>query len=172
MNIQKYTEKAQEAIAGAQQLADREGHPEITPEHVLLSLIEQQGGIVPEILRKLNADPAAVATAVARRRLAKNCRAPTADRSRRCRRACGRSANAAEAEAQRLKDDYVSTEHLLLALAGETGRSAPSARILQQFGATKDAILQALTSVRGIAARDLAESRRAPTSRSRNTGAT
>ena len=90
MNIQKYTEKAQEAIAGAQQLADREGHPEITPEHVLLTLIEQQGGIVPEILRKLNADPAAVATAV-RAELAK-----TAERARRiaawrCRRGCGRS---------------------------------------------------------------------------------
>ncbi len=64
MNIQKYTEKAQEAIAGAQQLADREGHPEITPEHVLLTLIEQQGGIVPEILRKMNIDPAMAATAV------------------------------------------------------------------------------------------------------------
>src|SRR5580765_1936058 len=64
MNIQKYTEKAQEAIVGAQSLADREGHPEITPEHVLLTLVEQQGGIVPEILRKVNADPAAVAAAV------------------------------------------------------------------------------------------------------------
>jgi len=64
MNIQKYTEKAQEAIAGAQQLADRGGHPEITPEHLLLTLIEQQGGIVPEILRKMNVDPPAAATAV------------------------------------------------------------------------------------------------------------
>src|SRR5262249_42092494 len=64
MNIQKYTEKAQEAIVGAQTLADREGHPEITPEHLLLTLVEQQGGIVPEILRKLNADPARVAADV------------------------------------------------------------------------------------------------------------
>src|SRR4029450_512512 len=64
MNIQKYTEKAQEAIAGAQQLADREGHPEITPEHVLLTLIDQQGGIVPETLRKMNVDPAAAGAAV------------------------------------------------------------------------------------------------------------
>jgi ATP-dependent Clp protease ATP-binding subunit ClpB len=64
MNIQKYTEKAQEAIVGAQQLADREGHPEVTPEHVLLTLIEQQGGIVPEILRKLNADPSRVGAEV------------------------------------------------------------------------------------------------------------
>ena len=64
MNINKYTEKAQEAVLGAQQLADREGHPEITPEHLLLTLIEQRDGIVPEIVRKLNADPAALATAV------------------------------------------------------------------------------------------------------------
>jgi ATP-dependent Clp protease ATP-binding subunit ClpB len=147
MNIQKYTEKAQEAIAGAQQLADREGHPEITPEHVLLTLIEQQGGIVPEILRKLNADPSAVATAV-RGELAKMPSAQGGSQpglSARLRQVT----NAAESEAERLKDEYVSTEHLLLALAGETGRNAPSARILQQFGATKDAILQALTSVRG-----------------------
>ena len=64
MNIQKYTEKAQEAIAGAQQLADREGHPEITPEHVLLTLIDQRGGVVPDILRKMKVDPAAAAASV------------------------------------------------------------------------------------------------------------
>jgi ATP-dependent Clp protease ATP-binding subunit ClpB len=147
MNIQKYTEKAQEAIAGAQQLADSEGHPEITPEHVLLTLIEQQGGIVPEILRKMNIDPSAAATAV-RAELAKLPKAQGGS-------APGASARlrqimaAAGAEADRLKDDYVSTEHLLLALAGENGRNAPAARILRQLGATKDAILQALTSVRG-----------------------
>src|SRR5260221_707223 len=147
MNIQKYTEKAQEAIAGAQQLADGEGPPEIPPEHVLLTLIEQQGGIVPEILRKLNADPSGVAAAV-RTEIGK---LPSArggsepGSSARLRQVMA----AAGAEADRLKDEYVSTEHLLLAVAGEAGRNAPSARILQQFGGTKDAILQALTSVRG-----------------------
>src|SRR5580765_8107713 len=147
MNIQKYTEKAQEAIAGAQQLADRGGHPEITPEHLLLTLIEQQGGIVPEILRKMNVDPPAAATTV-RAELAKLPSAQGGSQpglSARLRQV----SNTAEAEAERLKDEYVSTEHLLLALAGETGRNAPAARILQQLGATKDAILQALTSVRG-----------------------
>ena len=64
MNINKYTEKAQEAILAAQQLADREGHPEITPEHLLLTLLEQRDGIVPSIVRKMNADPAALAAAV------------------------------------------------------------------------------------------------------------
>ncbi len=146
MNINKYTEKAQEAILGAQQLADREGHPELTPEHLLLTLIEQQGGIVPEILRKLNADPAAVAAAV-RTELGRLPRAQGGSQpglSARLRQVT----NAAESEAERLKDEYVSTEHLLLAIAGEGGRAA-STRILQQVGATKDAILQAMTSVRG-----------------------
>src|SRR4051812_39739943 len=147
MNIQKYTEKAQEAIVAAQSMADREGHPEITPEHLLLALAEQQGGIVPEILRKMNVDPASIANTV-RAELGRNPRAhggsqPTLSARLR------QVTNAAEAEAERLKDEFVSTEHLLLALASETGRSAPSARVLQQAGATKDAILQALTSVRG-----------------------
>jgi ATP-dependent Clp protease ATP-binding subunit ClpB len=64
MDLNKYTEKAQEAIVAAQQLADREGHPEITPEHLLLTLLEQRDGIVPSIVRKMNADPAALAAAV------------------------------------------------------------------------------------------------------------
>ena len=64
MNINKYTEKAQEAVLGAQKLADAEGHPEITPEHLLFTLLEQRDGIVPEIVRKMNADPAVLAAAV------------------------------------------------------------------------------------------------------------
>src|SRR5215467_12698626 len=147
MNIQKYTEKAQEAIVGAQQLADREGHPEVTPEHLLLTLIEQQGGIVPEILRKLNADPAKVAADV-RAELAKSPSTHGGSQpglSARLRQVTA----AAEAEAERLKDDYVSTEHLLLAIAAESGRTAAAARTLQKYAGSKDAILQALTSVRG-----------------------
>src|SRR4051794_11513598 len=141
MNIAKYTEKAQEAIVGAQQLADREGHPEITPEHLLLTLVEQRGGIVPEIVRKLNADPAQVAADV-RADLAKYPSAHGGSQpalSARLRQVTG----AAEAEAERLKDEYVSTEHLLLAAAAESGRTAAGARVLQKYGVTKDAILQA-----------------------------
>src|SRR3954447_20545939 len=117
MNINKYTEKAQEAIVAAQQLADREGHPEITPEHLLLTLIEQREGIVPEIVRKMNADPAALAAAV-RAELQKLPRAQGGSQvtlSPRFRQVT----NAAEEEAQRLKDEYVSTEHLLVAIASE-----------------------------------------------------
>jgi ATP-dependent Clp protease ATP-binding subunit ClpB len=146
MNLQKYTEKAQEAIIAAQQLADREGHPEITPEHVLLTLVEQQGGIVPEILRKMNIDPATIASAV-RAELGRTPRAHGGSQpglSARLRQVT----NAAEAEAERLKDEYVSTEHIVSAIASEGGRSA-AARVLQQHGATKDKILQAMTSIRG-----------------------
>ena len=147
MNIQKYTEKAQEAVVAAQTLADREGHPEITPEHLLLGLVEQESGIVPEILRKMNVDPAGIAREV-RAEIGRNPRAHGGSQpslSPRLRQVT----DAAEAEAQRLKDDYVSTEHLLLAVAAESGRPAAGARILQQHGVTKDTILQALTAVRG-----------------------
>ena len=146
MNINKYTEKAQEAILGAQQLADREGHPEVTPEILLLTLLEQRDGIVPEIVRKMNADPAAVAAAV-RAEIQKLPRAHGGTQvtlSPRLRQVT----DAAEQEAERLKDDYVSTEHLLVAIAAEGGRSA-SARLLQSRGVTRDAILQALTTIRG-----------------------
>src|SRR5215204_1941815 len=147
MNIQKYTEKAQQSVVAAQSMADREGHPEITPEHLLLALVEQEGGIVPEILRKMNVDPASIAKGV-RAELGKNPRAhggsqPTLSPRLR------QVTDAAESEASRLKDEFVSTEHLLLAIAGETGRSGPSARVLQHAGATRDAVLQALTAVRG-----------------------
>src|SRR5688572_17072350 len=146
MNINKYTEKAQEAILAAQQLADREGHPELQPEHLLLTLVEQREGIVPEIVRKMNADPGAVAGAV-RAELAKLPSARGGSQpglSARFRQVTGE----AEAEAERLKDEYVSTEHLLIAIAGEGARSA-SVRLLKERGITKDTILAAMTSVRG-----------------------
>jgi ATP-dependent Clp protease ATP-binding subunit ClpB len=146
MNINKYTEKAQEAIVAAQQLAESAGNPEITPEHVLLALLEQRDGIVPGIVRKMNGDPAALASAVSEE-LQKLPRAHGGSQvglSARLRQVT----TAAEQEAERLKDEYVSTEHLLVAIASDGGRAA-AARILQARGITRDTILQALTSIRG-----------------------
>ena len=146
MDINRYTDKTREAIAAAQQAATRANNPQIEPEHVLLALAEQPEGIVPEILRKMNIDPAAVVTAL-RAELAK---LPTAyggsepGISPRLRAV----AEAAESDAQRLKDEYVSTEHLLMAIASEGGRSA-AARVLKQAGATPDRILEGMTAVRG-----------------------
>ena len=146
MNINKYTEKAQEAILAAQQLADREGHPEILPEHLLLTMLEQREGIVPAIVQKVGADGAAVVAAV-RGELGRLPRAHGGSQvalSARFRQVT----EAAEQEAERLKDEYVSTEHLFVAIAAE-GRRSTAARVLEARGITRDAILQAMTAVRG-----------------------
>jgi ATP-dependent Clp protease ATP-binding subunit ClpB len=146
MNINKYTEKAQEAIAAAQRIAEQASHAQIEPEHLLVALVEQREGVVPELLRKMNADPAAVGRA-ARELLAKMPQAYGGSQP-------GLSprlklvTDQAEAEAQRLKDEFVSTEHLLVAIASETGRS-PSAKLLTDRGITGDKIFNALTSIRG-----------------------
>jgi ATP-dependent Clp protease ATP-binding subunit ClpB len=146
MNLNKYTEKAQEAVLAAQKLADERSHAQIEPEHLLVALVEQPEGVVPEVLRKMAADPAAIARA-GRDLLAKIPQAyggSQAGLSPRLR----AIADAAESEAQRLKDEYISTEHLLVAIASEPGRS-PAARLLSERGLTPDKIFAALTSVRG-----------------------
>ena len=145
MNINKFTEKAQEAIIGAQNLASEVNHAEITPEHLLVTLVEQDGGIVPSVVRKLNLDPANVARE-ARALLEAMPKAYGAEARFSPRMKL--VTDSAAAEAQRLQDEYVSTEHLLVALAAEAGRS-PAAQLLKRLGATKDAIFNALTMVRG-----------------------
>ena len=145
MNLNKFTEKAQEAVLTAQNLATALTHAEITPEHLLVALIEQEGGIVPSVLRKMMVDPSKAA-ADARKLLDGLPKTFGADV-----RFSPRMTlvfDSAHAEAARLKDEYVSTEHLLLALSSEAGRS-PAARYLQGAGATKDALYNALTQVRG-----------------------
>ena len=60
MNINKYTEKAREAVAAAIELARQHNNPQLEPEHLLLALVEQRDGIIPELLRKMNVDPAQI----------------------------------------------------------------------------------------------------------------
>ena len=84
MNLNKFTEKAQESILAAQKLAETLGHAQIEPEHLLISLLEQQDGVAPAVLRKMNADPAELARAM-RSEIARG-RRPTAARSPACRR--------------------------------------------------------------------------------------
>jgi ATP-dependent Clp protease ATP-binding subunit ClpB len=146
MNLNKYTEKAQEALQSAQQLAEQSSHPAMEPEHLLAALVEQRDGVVPEILRKMSVDPAAMARDV-RELLGKIPQAFGGSQpslSPRLRAA----ADLAEAEAARLKDDFVSTEHLLIAMASESART-PSGRLLAERGLTRDKIFAALTGVRG-----------------------
>ena len=146
MNLNRYTEKAQEAIVAAQQLADRSGHPEILPEHALASLLEQADGIVPAVLGKMQVDTAALGAEVEGLlgKLPQSQGGAQPGLSSRLRAV----ARAAEQEAERLKDEFTSTEHLLLGIAGETGRGSLAA-VLKPKGITREAILAALTTVRG-----------------------
>ncbi|MGE0591293.1 MAG: ATP-dependent chaperone ClpB [Vicinamibacterales bacterium] len=145
MNMNSFTEKAQEAVVAAQTLAGEQSHAEVTPEHLLVTLVEQAGGIVPSVLSRLRVEPSRAA-ADARALLASLPKAYGADL-----RLSPRMKllfDSAQAEAQRMQDEYISTEHLLLALATEAGRS-PAAQLLAKLGATKDALYAALTQVRG-----------------------
>ena len=139
------TEKAQAAVVAAQELASQASHAEVTPEHLLVALIEQAGGLVPSILLKLNvrADTAAQQARAAMGRTATAHGGDIRPSPR-----LGLILQGAKAEADRLTDEFVSTEHLLLALGAETGRSA-SAQVLKALGATRDALLTAVTQVRG-----------------------
>jgi ATP-dependent Clp protease ATP-binding subunit ClpB len=146
MNINKYTEKAREAVASAVELAQQANNPQVEPEHLLVALLEQRDGIVPELVRKMNADPSLLARGV-RDLLKKLSQAYGGAQP-------GMSArlklvtDQAQAEADRLKDEFVSTEHLLVGIADEAGRST-GAQLLKQHGITRDRILETLKSIRG-----------------------
>jgi ATP-dependent Clp protease ATP-binding subunit ClpB len=146
MQADRFTIKSQEAVQAAQRLAHERGNAEITPEHLLAVLLEQDGGIVAPVLSKLGApiDRIRPEVTAALDKLATVSGAAASES-----RASGelvRVFDAAEREASALKDDYISTEHVLLALAGS---QAEAAAILQRAGATREAILAALQEVRG-----------------------
>jgi ATP-dependent Clp protease ATP-binding subunit ClpB len=146
MNLNKLTEKAQESVLGAQKLAETLGHAQIEPEHLLISLLEQQDGVAPAVLRRMNADPADLAR-VMRGEISRGPQAYGGAQPGVSPR-LNLVVDLAEAEAGRMKDEYVSTEHLLIAIAAETGR-APAAKLLGSRGITRDKLLEALTGVRG-----------------------
>ena len=128
MNINKYTEKAQEAILGGAAARRREGHPEILPEHLLSRSSSSTTASCPSVLRKMNVDPAAVARRL-RASCSDSCRRRTAARSRRSRRACAQVTDAAEAEAERLQGRV--RQHRAPAARrslGESGRAAVGRR--------------------------------------------
>src|SRR5438270_2233833 len=140
----RLTEKTQEAIQQAQALAQEAQQQEITPEHLLLALLQQQDGTVPPILRQAGVDPDRIVSEVHAQlgRLPKvyGAEGYVGQRLRRL-------LDAASTEMERLKDEYLSTEHLLLALVDEA--NSEGARTLQRAGVTREKILEALTKVRG-----------------------
>jgi ATP-dependent Clp protease ATP-binding subunit ClpB len=147
MNLQKFTEKAQQAILATPELAREFGHPSVEPEHLLVTLLEQPEGVVPSVLRKLSVDPEALAREL-RDKLDKLPKMSGGGAEPHLSPRLRVVVDAATADAKQMQDDYVSTEHLLLGLAAERGRSA-SAEALKQRGVTRERILEALTSVRG-----------------------
>ncbi len=148
MRLDRFTLKAQEALQEAQTLATQLGHQEINSEHVLMALMRQPEGIVPPLLRKLGVQPEALISELSRE----------LDRLPKVGGVAGgeylgqrlkRSLDQALSEAQRLKDDFVSTEHLLVAFAEE--KEGTAGKVLRAAGVTRDKVLQALVSVRGSA---------------------
>ncbi len=143
MRFDKYTIKAQEAVVRAQDTAQRMDHAEITPLHVLLALLGEAEGVVHSLLQKLGVSAATVQQQV-------DARLERLPRATGTQLGMSRAATdvfaAAQKEADRLKDEYVSTEHLLLAL---TQVKSDAKEILTAAGATHDAILTALKDVRG-----------------------
>jgi len=145
MRLDKLTVKAQEAVQAAQSLADQDNHQAIEPEHLLLALLQQQEGIVGPLLAKLGARPEAIARQI-EAELKKVPKVQGGGRQYASPRLEG-VVNRASEEAQRLRDEYISTEHLLIAIAQEKGGAA--ARLLAAGGVTPEAIYKALVEVRG-----------------------
>ena len=150
MDPNHLTQKSQEALHDAQTKALRFGHTEVDGEHLLLALLDQAEGIIPRLLSQAGADPDRLRQAL-EAELARRPRVsgPGASPGQiMVTQRLSRLLDAAEQEANRLKDEYVSVEHLLLALLAE-GPATPAGRLLQQEGVTRDRFLAALTKIRG-----------------------
>src|SRR5262245_23529306 len=144
MKLDRLTQKSQEALQEAHDAASRAGHPELSPEHLLAALLSQDEGIVPALLAKANVDVERVRSAVERDldRLPRAQGGEEPALSRRVRKVLDK----AEAEARAAKDEYVSTEHLLLGILDEGGGAAAA---LSAAGANEKTVRAAIQSVRG-----------------------
>ncbi len=144
MRMDKFTVKSQEAISQTQRMAQAMGHQELTPEHLLQALIEQEAGIVVPILQKLGVNPQSLAGSVSQF-LQKQPQVSGGEPYP------GRRLQAvlqgAEKEADRIKDDYVSTEHLLLGIAND--KKGEAGRALAEMGVSLDSLYRALQEIRG-----------------------
>jgi ATP-dependent Clp protease ATP-binding subunit ClpB len=150
MNMESLTQKSQEALAAAQRIAQQHGHTETDGEHLLAALLEQEGGLVPRLLvgMQVDVDELRAAVEAELRRKPKVTGPGAAPGQVYVSRRLGTLLDAAERESKRLKDEYVSVEHLLVALA-EEGRSTAAGRVLAEHGITREAFLSVLTQVRG-----------------------
>ncbi len=150
MDMNKLTQKSQEALMQAQSIAVGYGQVEVDGEHLLLALLRQPDGLIPRMAERMEV-PLEDLTASVEREIARRPRVsgPGLDPNRITLSVkLGQVLARAEEKARHLKDEYVSVEHLFLALL-EEGANAPAGRILRQAGITEDLFLKTLTSVRG-----------------------
>ena len=146
IRFDKFTQKAQEAVQRTQLLASEESHQQVTPLHLLIALSEEQEGVVQAVFAKCGIVPRVVVED-ARKLLNSIPRVQGAESGTHMAPQLSEVFQKAQKEAERFKDEYVSTEHLLLALSQNKGDA--SAKLLNEMGATHDAILHALQAVRG-----------------------
>lgn len=151
--MNRFTQKCQEALGDAQMRAVRLGHQEVDVEHVLLSLISQQDGLVPRLITRMELDLSQVTQAL-EQELAKktSVKGPGVEAGKVfLTQRLARVLAAAEEEAKRLKDEYISVEHIVLAALEETSKDAKSSltALFKRFKLTRDRFLSTLMSVRG-----------------------
>jgi ATP-dependent Clp protease ATP-binding subunit ClpB len=147
MRFDRFTVKAVESLEAAQREAERRGHQQVEPEHVLAAILGQEGGVVGPVLEKLGASPGAMVDELelALGRLPK---VEGAGAEVYISRNLKSVLDHAWKEMERLKDEYVSTEHILLALADES-YGGPAGDLLRRNGATKESVYKALAAIRG-----------------------
>jgi len=145
MRIDKYTQKMQEALQGAQDLASQANHPEITNEHFLSALLDQGEGITRPLLEKIGANVDQLRERL-RAELERRPKIHGAATDVRLSNELRGVLDSAEKEMSKLKDEFTSAEHYLLALAGS---NVPAAKLLKETGVTRDKIMQGLQQVRG-----------------------
>src|SRR5947199_1556762 len=147
MQMDRFTSKAQEALQSAQAIAQRYSHQQIDGEHLMAALLEQAEGLIHPLLQKLGAAPAALTTDLNREleRRAKVQGTTSSDVFLSS--DLKKILDAAQSEAAKLKDDYTSTEHLLLGLAEQGGTALK--KVFQKHGLRRDNILKALVELRG-----------------------
>lgn len=146
IQLDKFTIKAQEALGESQQIAASYNHQEIKGEHLLLALINQKDGVVPSILQKLEVNTGEL-KAKLERKLARIPQIYGGGGQQYIGSELNQVLNAAQEEAQRVKDEYVSTEHLFIALVEAKGTAVSD--LLQEAGISKDKIYQVLVDIRG-----------------------
>jgi ATP-dependent Clp protease ATP-binding subunit ClpB len=145
MNLEKFTIKAQEALNDASAIAQNADHSQLETEHLLLALLRQQDGIVPPIIERIGGNVSRLSTEV--EALVKKTPKVYGEAAQLIfSSAASKILAKAEAEAAALKDEFISTEHILIAISAGEGRAAD---ILKKAGVTKNAILEALKQVRG-----------------------